>query len=332
MLHDDQPGEQRCTICGFRSADYDDQDAITSQHLMPAILRAAVEELPPLLASKRSADSAGSIEDHLVEVAVTVTQRRKEMALVVGTAPPDDAADDHAEPHGVAGALASLDHEFSAVERLLKSMRPNRRLQLIGEPEAAAQVAPEQAASATTIARQALHDGFHALAKIGRLRHALGAGAEPSVGYVTQFSTSAGGVPKTACEVAEVTERGISGDVQSDRRHHGRPLQAVCLWSEDVLAALRTEGHPIHAGAAGENLTVGGVEWSELRPGSAIEVSGIPMLITAHAVPCAKNAQWFSDRDFSRIRHELHPGWSRLYALPLAAGTIRQGDPFVVEP
>jgi MOSC domain-containing protein YiiM len=56
------------------------------------------------------------------------------------------------------------------------------------------------------------------------------------------------------------------------------------------------------------------------------------MLISAHAIPCGKNAQWFNDRDHNRIHHERHPGASRLYAIPLADGEVPVGDPVAVEP
>ncbi|MEZ5225912.1 MAG: hypothetical protein R2710_04370 [Acidimicrobiales bacterium] len=49
-------------------------------------------------------------------------------------------------------------------------------------------------------------------------------------------------------------------------------------------------------------------------------------------VPCGKNAQWFVDSDFARIRHEDHPGSSRLYAVPLGQGELRVGDPVRIEP
>jgi MOSC domain-containing protein YiiM len=56
------------------------------------------------------------------------------------------------------------------------------------------------------------------------------------------------------------------------------------------------------------------------------------MLISAHAVPCAKNGQWFNDRIFNRILHSEHPGSSRLYAIPLGSGEVSIGDPVTVEP
>jgi MOSC domain-containing protein YiiM len=53
---------------------------------------------------------------------------------------------------------------------------------------------------------------------------------------------------------------------------------------------------------------------------------------SAYATPCAKNAQWFADREFRRMDHDRHPGWSRVYAWVLEPGTIRPGDEVIVEP
>lgn len=97
-----------------------------------------------------------------------------------------------------------------------------------------------------------------------------------------------------------------------------------------MIETLQAAGHPIHPGAAGENVTIGGLDWSELRPGVRVTVGRVPMVISAHAIPCAKNARWFSDRDFNRILHDRNPGCSRLYAIPLAAETITVGDAVTV--
>ena len=137
---------------------------------------------------------------------------------------------------------------------------------------------------------------------------------------------------EASCRCPDDHGRGVDGDTQADRRHHGRPVQAVCLWGSDVIEQLRGEGHPIAPGAAGENITIGGVDWSELLPGSRMDVGCVPMLISAHAIPCGKNARWFHDRDFSRIHHDRRAGASRLYAIPLTAGEVSVGDPVTIEP
>ena len=106
------------------------------------------------------------------------------------------------------------------------------------------------------------HHGLHTMAEIGAVRAAIGAGPKPGNGEVTGLHLSNGGVPKTAAESVDVTATGVAGDVQNNRIHHGRPLQALCLWSADVIAALNAEGHPITPGVAGENITVSGIDWA----------------------------------------------------------------------
>ncbi len=150
-------------------------------------------------------------------------------------------------------------------------------------------------------------------------------------GTVAQLNSSDGGVPKAPVDSVEVGYRGVSGDRQAARRHHGRPWQALCLWSAEVIDQLKADGHPIFPGAAGENVTIEGIEWPTIVMGTRLRIGTVLAQISAPAVPCAKNAQWFSDRDFNRIHH--HNGQlSRLYATVIEPGTITTGDPVIVEP
>ncbi len=152
------------------------------------------------------------------------------------------------------------------------------------------------------------------------------AGALPTgEATVVQLSRSDGGVPKLAVEAVEVGWRGVVGDRQRTRVHHGRPWQALCLWSVEVIDALAAEGHPIGPGSAGENITLGGLDWAEVRPGARLQVGTVLCEVSAWALPCAKNAAWFLDGDVSRIHHERGPV-SRAYATVLEPGTIRTGD------
>lgn len=149
---------------------------------------------------------------------------------------------------------------------------------------------------------------------------------------MAQINVSDGGIPKRPVDEAEVGDRGLVGDRQATRQHHGRPLQALCLWSQEVIDALRAEGHPIEAGAAGENLTLAGIDWASLRPGTQVLLGDVLAEVSAWATPCQKNAQWFASGDFRRMDHDRHPGWSRAYAWVREPGTVRAGDPVVVEP
>lgn len=176
-----------------------------------------------------------------------------------------------------------------------------------------------------------VHAAIHGLRDLGRRLHEAGAGAPSQQGSVAQLNTSNGGVPKEPVLAADVGRRGLLGDRQANRKHHGRPFQALCLWSSEVIDALVAEGHPVHPGAAGENVTVQGIDWSTLRPGVRLLVGQVSCEISAWATPCRKNDQWFTGRS-DRIDHELHPGWSRAYAWVLEPGTITTGDPVIVEP
>ena len=92
------------------------------------------------------------------------------------------------------------------------------------------------------------------------------------------------------------------------------------------MAALNDEGHPIAPGVAGENITVSGIDWVSLRPGSRVTVAGIPILLSSYAVPCSKVGPGFVDNNFRRILHSEHDGWSRLYGIPLSEGKVDLGD------
>ncbi len=180
------------------------------------------------------------------------------------------------------------------------------------------------------IAQHAVHDATHHLRDIGRIRAGAGQGTRSARGRVVALHQSGGGVPKQPIPEAEVSWSGVAGDVQNDRRHHGRPFQALCLWSADVIAALVAEGHPVFAGAAGENITIEGVQWDQLLPGTVVRIGEVVGEISSYATPCAKNAAWFSDRDFKRMDQDVHPGWGRLYAWVREPGTIRVGDAFEI--
>lgn len=154
----------------------------------------------------------------------------------------------------------------------------------------------------------------------------------PATPHVYQVSLSGGGVPKRAVASAMLTVQGLTGDRQRNRKYHGGPDRAVCLYSLEVIEALRAEGHPIGPGSSGENLTLAGLDWVRMAPGDRLAIGEqVRLELTEYTTPCRLNAQWFTDGDFRRIAHEQHPGWSRLYARVLREGVVKTGDAVVVE-
>lgn len=173
------------------------------------------------------------------------------------------------------------------------------------------------------------HEVMHRLHLAGRLR----AASVPSqTGRVEQISASRGGVPKLPVDHAVIDAHGLTSDAQSDRRNHGRPWQAVCLWAVAAIEELQSQGHPLGYGSAGENITVSGLDWASVVPGVRLQVGTALLQVTSFAIPCSKNARWFSDEGFWRLSHERRPGRSRVYALVVSGGSVSQGDAVVLEP
>lgn len=146
-------------------------------------------------------------------------------------------------------------------------------------------------------------------------------------GRIFQLNRSDGGVPKTAVREAILTETGLEGDRQRDLRFHGGPQRALCLYALERILELQAEGHPIFPGSVGENLTIVGLDWEQVVPGSRLSLGDEVLIeITKPAGPCTKIAASFLDEDFRRISHKLRPGDARLYARVIRTGRLAVGQ------
>ena len=150
--------------------------------------------------------------------------------------------------------------------------------------------------------------------------------AERSEGLIACIHRSNGGVPKLPVTEALVTPLGLAGDRQRNRRFHGGPQRAVCLYSVELIDALRREGHPISAGTTGENVTLSGIDWRLVRPRARLALGEVIVEITSFTAPCRNISKSFLGDDFTRISQKRHPGWSRVYARVLREGIVRVGD------
>jgi MOSC domain-containing protein YiiM len=146
------------------------------------------------------------------------------------------------------------------------------------------------------------------------------------IGRLEAINISHGGVPKQAVFEALISERGVDGDHQNLTPQHGGRDRAVVLYSLDVIEALQIEGHPIATGTVGENLTVSGLDWPSIVPGTRLRIGDAVLFIPKYATPCATIRASFLDQDFRRIFEERHPGWSRVCARVVSGGIVRPGD------
>ena len=145
--------------------------------------------------------------------------------------------------------------------------------------------------------------------------------------HIFQLNISNGGVPKLAVRDADVIETGLVGDKQKHLKFHGGPERAVCLYALERILKLQGEGHPIFPGAVGENVTVAGLDWEQLAPGTRLALGDEVVLeVTSYTVPCKNIAAAFDDGHFNRIAQPKHPGDARLYAKVIRPGRLLIGQ------
>ena len=150
--------------------------------------------------------------------------------------------------------------------------------------------------------------------------------------HIASLNRSNGGVPKLPVDRAWASVNGMEGDRQRDRRYHGGPSRALSFYSLELLEQLSAEGHPIGPGAAGENVTLAGVDWSLMRPGTRVTLGDVEVELTAFAAPCTTIRDVFLGDEFKRISEKLHRGWSRIYGRVLKEGLLQVGIEVTVSP
>lgn len=158
---------------------------------------------------------------------------------------------------------------------------------------------------------------------------------------VVQVNVSRGGVPKLPVPEAYVHSDRLEGDDWNDRKHHGLPGQALCLYSVELIEELKTEGFPLFPGAMGENLTTEGLDYRRVRLGQTFRVGPeVEIRITKIRRPCrtiAVYGEGIQRATFDaavKAGETASPKWGRsgFYAEVLKEGVVRPGDPIVELP
>jgi MOSC domain-containing protein YiiM len=132
-----------------------------------------------------------------------------------------------------------------------------------------------------------------------------------------------------------ITQDGLAGDQQCDRRYHGGPDNAVYAFArEDLDHWARELDRPVPDGQFGENLTTSGLDVNEARIGERWRV-GTALLEVAYArTPCRvfQNFMGVSGYDeaawMKRFTAVARPG---PYLRVLENGVVERGDPLTVE-
>lgn len=324
--------DETCDGCRFDGSQYSRLDARKSLRTMAARWRWAAEGIDEAVLACRPAATVWSPTEYAAHTADVMSSvgmllhlmTTRDLEPLEVPDPADASADDPSPSTTFAEAVVRLETNALRMDDEVAHLTPNQWSRTV--------VLDGDAADSDWVVRHAVHDASHHLMDLGRGLRALGAGAPQASGEVHGLFVSEGGVPKRPIAEAVVGYRGIDGDRQAARQHHGRVWQALCLWSCDVVEELRAEGHRIAPGNAGENVSIMGLDWSTIRPGTRISLGEVLAEVSAYSEPCSKNAGWFVDGDFRRMSHDRQPGVSRVYATVLRDGAIRPGDQVIVEP
>ena len=142
------------------------------------------------------------------------------------------------------------------------------------------------------------------------------ASGRPPYPHVHQINVSDGGVPKHPVFEAKISKEGVEGDRQKNLKVHGGPDRAVCLFSVDLIERMQDEGHSIDAGSSGENLTLAGLSWETLEPGTQLKIGPEAQLEGPATVRRANSTRAGSVMGIST---ESHNG-----SIPAGAGSMRE--------
>ncbi|MBP6623867.1 MAG: hypothetical protein KA198_01765, partial [Chitinophagaceae bacterium] len=144
---------------------------------------------------------------------------------------------------------------------------------------------------------------------------------------IVSINVSKGGVPKLPIAMAQVGKLGIEGDKQKDKRYHGGPERAICLFCIEEIMLLQEAGHPIFVGSTGENLTLSTAHYALLQPGVRLSIGlEVELEITSFAAPCKTIRHSFLNDEFKLMSVKLFPTRSRLYAKVIRDGSIYVDD------
>jgi MOSC domain-containing protein YiiM len=118
----------------------------------------------------------------------------------------------------------------------------------------------------------------------------------------------------------------LAGDEQADRRVHGGPDKAVCVYSADHLPFWRValERGDMEPGAFGENFSVAALIESDVCIGDVFEVGTAIVQVSQPRSPCWKLGRKWSRLDLPKIViREGKTGW---YLRVLQPGDVEAGQ------
>jgi len=124
---------------------------------------------------------------------------------------------------------------------------------------------------------------------------------------------------------ARLTRLGLVGDQQEDRSHHGGPDRALCSYVADHAEGwVRALGRRPEPGLFGENLTVQGIDETQVHCGDRFRIGDAVIEITTPRIPCMTLTRRVGYAEAIPFIRSL--GWSGWYARVIQEGEAEAGD------
>ncbi|MBE0609389.1 MAG: MOSC domain-containing protein [Dehalococcoidia bacterium] len=123
----------------------------------------------------------------------------------------------------------------------------------------------------------------------------------------------------------ELTANGLESDEQADRRVHGGPDKAVCVYPFDHYRYWRDRlGRELEPGAFGENFTTSGLLETEVCIGDTYGVGDAVVQVSQPRSPCYRLAANHNRPDM--VKWVVSTGYTGFYLRTLRPGTVEPGD------
>ena len=150
-----------------------------------------------------------------------------------------------------------------------------------------------------------------------------------ATGLPKQICTSKGkelvtGICKETIEEAFLTVDGFKNDDVADKRHHGGPDRAICMYPHEHYAQWNNEFECVLPSAAfGENITASGMTESEVCIGDVFTLGDAVIQVTQGRIPCSTIDQRLG---FPVMKHMIQTGFTGYLCRVLKEGLVRSDD------
>ncbi|MGE8006651.1 MOSC domain-containing protein [Lysinibacillus sp. NPDC093216] len=129
------------------------------------------------------------------------------------------------------------------------------------------------------------------------------------------------GIEKRKVQEVYLSVRGFEGDDVADKKHHGGPDRAVCLYPAEHYIQWEQElGKPLPTAAFGENLTVTNMLEAEICIGDIYKIGDAVIQVTQGRVPCSTIDKYTEANIL--LKRLIETGYTGFLARVLEEGTI----------